>query len=93
MFYLYLGDSLVFALQPEHRDVASSRETVVKMPSVWEYQAPCQNIPCVFGRCGVSPDTGSGREVQRVQVPSSEGWHQCTSACDFRSLGIRVPWK
>lgn len=61
MFYLYLGDSPVFALQPEHRGVASSRETVVKMPSVWEHQAPYQNIPCVFGRCGVSPGAGSGR--------------------------------
>lgn len=51
----------MFAVQPEHRSVASSRETVVKMPNVWEHQTPCQNIPCVFSRCGVSPDVGSGR--------------------------------
>lgn len=53
------------------------RERVVKMLSVGEHEAPCQNIPCVCDRCGVSPSASS---VCRGAVDSScvtvWGWHQ-----------------
>lgn len=31
-------------------------------------------------------------ELQTIRVSSSGGLHQCYSACDFKSLGIKVPW-
>lgn len=93
MFYFYLGDSPgVCSPALAQGGVASSRERVVEMIIVWEHQADCENIPCVFGTCGVSPGAGSGRELQIGQVSSSAWLHQCNSACDLKSLGIKVPW-
>ncbi|KAM6054218.1 LOW QUALITY PROTEIN: uncharacterized protein VSU04_011452 [Chlamydotis macqueenii] len=67
------------------------KEGMVMMRTVWEHQAHCQTIPCVFGTCGVSPGAGSGRGAADSSGVFLRGLHQCC-ACGCESLGTKVPW-